>query len=162
MSSIALALVCASVVLADSLYGIQVLNISPQDERAVIKTADSKTQVIKPGDVISSDQTKANSGQQSAVSGQEKTTSSQRSASSSQQKQEKNNATLTVIEIAEGSVVLEERQGNDKGTVIIRMKDGKQTVERIRKTAPVNRQQLKAAVSTQQSKKSNSKFQAER
>jgi len=115
---IAIVLMCVSEGLADNAHGIQVLKISPQDERVVVKTADGKTQVIKPGDALASG---------------------------------------TVIEIAEGRVVLEERQGNDKETVIIRLKDGKQTVERIRKTPPGNRQQG-INVSTQPSDTGKSKI----
>jgi hypothetical protein len=113
LGSMVLAIVCSSPVFAYSVQGIQILKISPQDERAVIKTADGKTKIIMPGEII-------NSGQQSVAS--------------FQQKQDSKKHIFTVIEIAEGRVVLEERQGNDKETVIIRLKDGKQTVERIRKT----------------------------
>jgi hypothetical protein len=92
--------------------GLTVLKISPRDERAVVRAADGKVLVVKPGDAI---------------------------------------AGGTVIEIAEGRVVLEERKGSDKETVIIRLKDGKQTVERIRKTPPSEPQQQMKVVSSQPS-----------
>ena len=41
-----------------------------------------------------------------------------------------------VIEIVEGRVVIEEGKGKDAETVIIRITDGRQTVERTRKTPP--------------------------
>lgn len=132
MCSAVIVFVCASGAFADSTMNIQVLKISPQDERAVIKTADGKTKVVKPGDVLTEQ-------------------------FSSQQKQTNNTKTLTVIEIAEGRVVLEERQGNDKETVIIRLKDGKQTVEKVRRTAPGSNPLLKAAISSQPSATSKGK-----
>ena len=74
---------------------IQVLKIAAQDERAVIKTPDGKTQIIKPGDSL-------------GTSGK-------------------------VVEIAADRVVLEEKSGAEAETVIIRLKDGKQSVERLKK-----------------------------
>ena len=49
LGSIVLAIVCSSSVFTDSVHGIQVLKISPLDERAVIRTADGKTKIIRPG-----------------------------------------------------------------------------------------------------------------
>lgn len=46
------ALSCSVVVSAASHDNIQFIKIAPQDEKAVIKGADGKLQVIKPGDVI--------------------------------------------------------------------------------------------------------------
>ncbi len=42
--------------------------------------------------------------------------------------------TAKIVEIAAGRVVIEEKAGNQAETVIIRLEDGKQRVERIRKT----------------------------
>src|SRR3990172_605649 len=75
---------------------IQVLKIAAQDERAVIKTPDGKTQIIKPGDPVG--------------------------------------ASGKVTEIATDRVVVEEKKGNETEQVIIRLINGKQKVERLKKT----------------------------
>ncbi len=106
---------------AETLEEIRVIKISPQDERAVIKTSDRKLQIIKVGDVIRVE----NSYQHSAVSGQER--SAQRSDVSIQ------HSVLRVIEITTGRVVFEGMTDMGVETVIIRVEDGKQRVERIRK-----------------------------
>lgn len=80
---------------ASSVDSIQLLKISVQDERAVIKTSDGKVQIIKVGDVIDDNG--------------------------------------KVVEITAGRVVLEKKGGNETETVIIRLEDGKQRVERIKK-----------------------------
>lgn len=115
-----ISLVAAVTVFADGALGVQVMKISPQDERAVIRAVDGKTQVIRPGDKLFNG---------------------------------------TVIEIAEGRVVLEERQGNDIETIIIRLKDGKQLVERVRKSPPSKLHQDMKAVSSQLSATGKSKGQ---
>ena len=81
---------------------IQVLKIAARDERAVIKTPDGKTRIIKPGDSLG--------------------------------------ANGKVTEIAADRVVIEEKKGNETEKVIIRLIDGKQKVEWLKKTgeqAPV-------------------------
>lgn len=75
---------------------IQVLKIAAQDERAVIRTPDGKTQIIKPGDSLG--------------------------------------ANGKVTEIAVDRVVIEEKKGNETEKVIIRLINGKQKVERMKKT----------------------------
>jgi hypothetical protein len=77
-----------------SVNEIRIMRISPQDERAVIKTPDGKMEMIKVGD---------------SVGGGGK-----------------------IVEITKDRVVIEE--GTD--TVIIRLEDGKQTLERVGKTPP--------------------------
>lgn len=76
---------------------IQVLKISPQDEQAVIKTADGETKIIKIGDTL-------------GENGE-------------------------IIEITKDRVVVEEKKGKDAETIIIRLEKGKQTVQRLKKTA---------------------------
>jgi len=76
---------------------IQVLKIAAQDERAVIRTPDGTTQIIKPGDPL-------------GTNGK-------------------------VTEIAADRVVIEEKQEQGTEKVIIRLVDGKQKIERVRKTA---------------------------
>jgi len=95
--NLVLAIICATAAFADSVKGIQILKIAPQDERAVIKTPDGKTRIIRPGDAL-------------GTSGK-------------------------VTEIAADRVVIEEKKGNETEQVIIRLIDGKQKVERMRKTA---------------------------
>jgi hypothetical protein len=93
---------------------IQVLKISPQDGRAVIKTAEGEMKIIKTGDLLpvasSGSRVKDEKGQK-PVAGYE----------------------LRVVEIADGRVMLEEKKGDEKETIIIRLADGKQKIERIRK-----------------------------
>ena len=74
---------------------IQVLKIAAQDERAVIRTPDGKTQIIKPGDSLG--------------------------------------ANGKVTEIAADRVVVDEKKGNETEKVIIRLGNGKQKVERMKK-----------------------------
>ena len=81
--------------MAASLDTIQVLKISPQDQRAVVKTPDGTMQIIKPGDMVGNDS--------------------------------------KVVEVTAGRVMFEEKTGSEKETVIIRLEDGKQQVERIKK-----------------------------
>jgi hypothetical protein len=100
---------------------IQVLKISGQDQRAIIKTADGKMKIIKPGDVIDKQESVA-SRQESAGSGKSAVGKSQ-------------TVELKVIEIAEGRVVLEEKKGDAIEKIIIRLVDGKQKVERMKKTS---------------------------
>lgn len=75
---------------------IQVLKISPQDERAVVKVPGGKLQVIKVGDPIGDKGGR-------------------------------------VVEIADGRVVVEEGAGREEETIIIRIADGKQRIERLKK-----------------------------
>jgi hypothetical protein len=93
---ILLGLVLASNVFAASIDAIQVLKISGQDGRAVIKDLTGKTVVVKKGDSVG--------------------------------------PTGRVIEIAAGRVVIEENKGATADVVIFRLVNGKQHVERIRKT----------------------------
>jgi hypothetical protein len=96
LANLVLVLICTTAVFADSVKGIQVLKIAAQDERAVIKTPDGMTQVIKPGDALG--------------------------------------ANGKVTEIAPDRVVIEEKNGNETEKVIIRLIDGNQKVERLKKT----------------------------
>jgi hypothetical protein len=82
---------------------IQILRIMEKDERAVIKTPEGNMQVIKVGDVIGKGDLR--------VPG----------------------SGLRVLEIIEGRIVFEERTDKGVETVIVRIEDGKQRVERIRK-----------------------------
>lgn len=50
--AVSLSLSVSSLAGAASLDNIRFIKIAPQDQKAVIKTADGKLQVIKPGDVI--------------------------------------------------------------------------------------------------------------
>jgi Tfp pilus assembly protein PilP len=81
---------------AQSVDTIQVLRISGQDERAVIKTPDGTMQIVKVGDPIG-DHAK-------------------------------------VVEIVTGRVVIEEKKGKESEKIIIRLENGKQQVERLKKT----------------------------
>lgn len=87
---------------------IQILKISSQDEKAVIKRQDGKTQIIKVGDIL---QDQGLESQSSRVE-------------------------LTVVEITEGRVVFEEKTGEGTDTVIVRVEGAKQKVERISRSSP--------------------------
>ncbi len=78
-----------------SIDHIQVLRISPNEGKAVVRMPDNRALVIKAGDSIG------------------------------------HNA--RVIEVVEGRIVIEEKGPQGIETVIIRVEDGKQRVERIRK-----------------------------
>ena len=82
---------------------VQVVRIMEQDERAVIKTPDGNMRVIKVGDVIGKGDLR--------VPG----------------------SGLRVVEISEGRIVFGEKTDKGVETVIVRVEDGKQRVERIRK-----------------------------
>lgn len=105
---------------AGSVDDIHVLKISAQDERAVIKTVDGNTQIIKPGDPV-------------GTSGK-------------------------VTEIAAGRVVIEEKKGNETEKVIIRLINGQQKVERIKKTVEQAPAMLAPAGKDVKAKKQGSSF----
>ncbi len=98
---------------AESIEDILVLKISPQDERAVIKTSERRLKIIKIGDELT--------------------------VQSSENKKE--SSKFKVTEITKGRVVFEEMTNEGLETVIIRVEDEdgsgltKQKIERIRKTA---------------------------
>jgi hypothetical protein len=101
---------------------IQVLKISPQDGRAVIKTPDGKMEIIKAGDVLRiDDRTVSSSGLR--VKSEEK----QKPVAGSE---------VRVVEIAEGRVVLEEKKGVETETVIIRLEEETGSGLREQKIAP--------------------------
>lgn len=94
------AIICALLLLcshasAGGIEDIRVLKISPEDGRAVVRTADGKMKVIKVGDSIAKQ--------------------------------------TVVIEIAQERVVLKEQKDNEPETVIIRLENGVQRVERLKK-----------------------------
>jgi hypothetical protein len=95
---------------------LQALKIDGKDERAVIKALDGKMQVVKPGDVL-------------------------RVAGSASKKDRKS---LRVVEIAEGRIVLEEKQGRNIEKIIVRLESGRQRLERVKK-APEKRQPVYSA-----------------
>lgn len=111
--SILVSLLTGEHVVAASLETLQILKISPQDERAVIKTPDGKMHVIKLGDAV------GDSGK--------------------------------VMEIAKDRVVIEERSEKGQETIVFRLEDGKQRVERIKKS-PERKPQLYAVPDTKAEK----------
>lgn len=119
LSFVLLLFVLNSFAFADYIDSIQLLKISPKDERAIIKTPAGKMQIIKVGDSLairdrSPRETKNNL---------DKATSEPRVLHRS----------LKVTEITNGRVVLETTD-ESKETIIIRLENGKQNIERIRKT----------------------------
>lgn len=126
---------------AEQLIEIQLLKISPQDERAIIRTPDGKMQMIKVGDVLRVP------GSGLRVKGEKYNKNVAGSAlrdSTSKNMQHNASSELRVVEIAEGRVVLEEKKGEEVETVIIRLEDGKQKVERVKKAGGVQPLMYKA------------------
>ena len=99
---------------------IQVVKIAAQDKRAVIKTPEGKTQIIKPGDSLG--------------------------------------ANGKVTEIAVDRVVVEEKKGNETEKVIVRLVDGKQKVERFKKTGEQGPAMLAPAAMEAKAKKKGNSF----
>lgn len=91
--------ILSSLAFAGGIDTIQVLKISAQDGRAVIKTAEGKSRIIKAGDVL-------------RIAGSE----------------------MRVVEIAAGRVVFEENGVEEPETIIVRLENGKQRVERGKRT----------------------------
>jgi hypothetical protein len=86
-----------------SVDSLQILRISGQNQRAVVKTPEGTMAVLKQGDVL-------------------------------QDGQAQSLPELRVVEITRGRIVLEEKTDSGIEKIIIRLIDGKQTVERIRRT----------------------------
>ena len=98
---------------------IHILKISPEEEKAVIKTPDGDMLIIKAGDILQSLESQST------------------------------RVELKVVEIAEGRVVLEEKTEKGNDTIIVRVEDGKQRMERISKSAP-RTQSLRAPMTMEQ------------
>lgn len=111
-------LLFANAVLAQS---IQVLRLLDNYEGAIVKTAGGKTKTIKVGDVI----VKSEFGVMSSEFGVK-----DRQVQSSG---------LKVVEIAEGRIVFQETTKKGLETVIIRIENGKQRIERISKVGDTPR-----------------------
>ncbi len=110
---------------------IQVLKISAEDETATVRTADGKTRMIKTGDVISKDEFRVQGSEPEKQSAEYKIQSAGSNKESSEFKVQ--SAGLRVTEISEGRIVLEERTNKGIETVIMRVENGKQKMERISK-----------------------------
>ena len=108
-------------VYADAIDNIRVLKISPQDGRAVVKTDERELRIIKEGDVIIV---------RPVLSSKKQVLSSEKSKESSEF--EVRSSRLLVKEIASGRVVFEEQTEAGLETVIVRLEDGKQRIERLR------------------------------
>ena len=93
--SVLMVSILQTAIFAGGIDEIQLLKISAQDERAVVKTPDGKTRLVKPGDSLG--------------------------------------AAAKIVEISTDRLVIEENNGQEAETVIIRLVDGKQKVERMKK-----------------------------
>jgi hypothetical protein len=123
LSFVSLLFVLSAAAFADYIDSIQLLKISPKDERAIIKTPDGKMQIIKVGDIIAT----RDRAPRGAKDKRDKETPGPRVLQ----------RVLKVTEITDGRVVLETTDEN-KETIIIRVENGKQNIERIQK-APVDK-----------------------
>lgn len=111
---------------------IHVVKISGEDERAVVKTGDGKMQVIKPGDVLRD----GKNGLRVAGYGLENKSGLRDSGSEVEKDKKKLRVAgyeLRVVEIAEERVVLEEKKGQNIEKIIVRLENGKQRIERVKK-----------------------------
>ena len=122
----------SSSVYADSVENIRVIKISPQDERAVIKTSGRKLRIIKVGDVITVKEVLSSEFKVQSTEEKNIADSGMHVPGAGFKKQVKRSE-LRVVEIAAGRVVFEEMTDEGFETVIIRLENGKQRVERIRK-----------------------------
>lgn len=111
--------------------GIQVLKISAKDEGATVKTSDGKIKTIKKGDVISKDEFRVQSSESEKQSAEYKIQSAGSNKESSEFKVQSGG--LSVTEISEGRIVLEEKTNKGIETVIMRVENGKQKIEWISK-----------------------------
>jgi hypothetical protein len=100
---------------ADSIH---VLKISGEDQKAVIKTPSGQMQIIRVGDVL-----ELAGSAVSVVSGKENKPAGKAGPEK----------TLTVTEIVEGRVVIEEKTDKGTDTLVISLRNGKQKVQRISK-----------------------------
>lgn len=127
----AVCLLFANVVFAQE---IQVLKISAEDERATVKTVDGKIRMIKVGDKITSCELRT-----TGCEGKEKEQNELRVTGSESKdtkrgtRDTQHESGLRVTEISEGRIVFEERTNKGLETVIIRVENGKQKIERISK-----------------------------
>jgi hypothetical protein len=92
---------------AGALDKIRFIKVAPKDEKGVIKEADGKLRVIKPGDTIGE--------------------------------------TVRVVSISEGRVVIEEMTATGPETIIVRIENGGQRFERVRKQAELRPAPVEAA-----------------
>jgi len=133
-------IIFCSLALAGSFENIQLLKISPQDQRAVVKM-DGKMRVIKVGEVLRLTRSELPSKRDSRVTGDE----DKNKVAGYELREGKPVADyeLRVVEIVKDRVVLEEKKGEETTRVIIRvtsdeLRDAgstKQKVERIKKAA---------------------------
>jgi hypothetical protein len=139
-----LSVVCLLLANAAFAQEIQVLKISAEDERATVRTADGKIKMIKVGDNITSCEfrvagceAKEKSENELRVAGSElKDEKKFRVAGDELKEKDKfrvASAGLRVTEISEGRIVLEEKTNKGIETVIVRIENGKQKIERISK-----------------------------
>ena len=123
-------------VYAESVENIKLIKISPQDERAVIKTSDGRMKIIKVGDVIRVPgyRLRVNSQRKSGSRVADKESAEFKVHSSEHSVQGPGRSELRVVEITSGRVVFEERTERGIETVIVRVEGKEQKVERIRKS----------------------------
>ena len=136
----------SSSVCAGSVENIRVIKISPQDERAVIKTSGRKLRIIRVGDVIRVKQVQDSEFRVQSPE-EENIEGSGGHVPGAGMKKKVRRSELRVVEIAAGRVVFEEVTDEGLETVIIRVEDDssesgvqgskikKQRIEMIRKTA---------------------------
>ncbi len=154
----AVCLLFANAVLAQE---FQVLKISPEDETATVKTADGKIRMIRAGDVIKSTEFKVQSSESERQSAKDKVQRDGSDKGSSEFKAQ--SAGLRVTEISEGRVVFEEKTNRGIETVIVRVEDRKQKIERISKvpeSKPIPYQQGGGKVHSTENKVHRTKYKA--
>ncbi|HEC97240.1 MAG TPA: hypothetical protein ENI58_03675 [Nitrospirae bacterium] len=117
---------------AEPVESIRVIKISSQDESAIVRTPDGRMQIIKVGDIlrVAGSGLQVKGQRKSGLRGTGKESAEFRAQSSEHSVQ---GYGLRVVEITSGRVVFEERTERGIETVIVRVADGKQRIERIRR-----------------------------
>lgn len=104
---------------ADTLDKIKFLKVSEPEGKAVIKGSDGKLRMVGVGDVI---------GEEGTVAGSKKRGAGKRKKDAGYE--------VRVVELAKDRIVLEQQTPEGPEMIVIRLVNGKQTVERITKRPP--------------------------
>ncbi len=121
---------------AEPVENIEVVRISSQDERAIVRTPDGRMRIIKAGDVIRVPGygSRVKGHRKRGIRARDKERAKFITRGPEHRVQGPGRSELRVIEITSGRVVFEERTDRGPETVIVRVEDGRQRIERIGKT----------------------------
>jgi len=117
---VALLLVVAQTLRAETIDKIKFIKVSEQEGKAVIKDADNKLCMVSVGDVI---------GMDGKVINPEKKAKNKKDKTSDD--------ILRVVEITKDRVLLERQTQNGPEKIVVRLVNGKQSIEKITVTKPM-------------------------